>query len=84
MALSGPAAGLPCCLYGNGENAKSKSTAKRGISQARMSDARPVLTSWYVMYFVGSSVPWPASSEMMNCEDGVSTSYTYWLLQGIV
>ena len=65
-ALTGPAAGLPCCLYGNGEKAKRRRTAKMGISQARISEARPLLISWNVMYLVGLSAPWPASREMIN------------------
>lgn len=41
-----------------------------GISQARMSEARPVLTSWKVMYCVGLRTPLPARMEMMNWGKG--------------
>lgn len=53
-------------MYGNDEKAKRRRTAKMGISQARMSEARPLLISWNVMYLVGLSAPWPASREMIN------------------
>lgn len=66
IAFKGPVAGPPWALYERGEKAKTRRIAKMGISQARMSEASPVFTSWKVMYSVGLSTPWPARMEMMN------------------
>lgn len=53
-------------LYGAGEKAMIKRTAKMGISHASSSEARPVLMSWKVIYLVGLRMLWPARMDITN------------------